>query len=105
MFLFIKSRSALGPTQPPVEWIPEAITAGVRRPGREAVHSPPFRNGGAIPPLPYMSSWHGASPSSVVIFLGNSYVRRTRYGPALMEERLTLSHECTLSKKSMKMRV
>jgi hypothetical protein len=41
------------------------FSPGVKRPGREAAHSPPsraeVRNGGAIPPLPYMSSWHSAS--------------------------------------------
>jgi hypothetical protein len=58
------SRPALGPTQPPIEWIPGAISPGVKRPGSEADHSSPssaeVKNGGAIPPLPHMSSWHGA---------------------------------------------
>jgi hypothetical protein len=36
-FLFSKSsRPALGSTQPPIQWVPE-----VKRPGREADHSPP----------------------------------------------------------------
>jgi hypothetical protein len=36
-FLFsTSSRPALGPTQPPFQWVPE-----VKRPGREAVHSHP----------------------------------------------------------------
>jgi hypothetical protein len=30
------SRPALGSTQPPIQWVP-----GVKRPGREADHSPP----------------------------------------------------------------
>jgi hypothetical protein len=37
------------------------LTQGVKRPGCEADHSPPssaeVKNGGAIPPLPHMSSW------------------------------------------------
>jgi hypothetical protein len=33
-------RTALGPTQPPIQWVPEALDLGVKRPGREAVHSP-----------------------------------------------------------------
>jgi hypothetical protein len=34
-------RPALGPTQPPVQWIPGAVSLGVMRPGCEADHSPP----------------------------------------------------------------
>jgi hypothetical protein len=37
---------------------------GIKRPRCEAGHSPPasaeVENGGAIPPLPHMSSWHSA---------------------------------------------
>jgi hypothetical protein len=35
------SRTALGPTQPPVQWVPGALSLGVKQPGREADHSPP----------------------------------------------------------------
>jgi hypothetical protein len=42
IFLFtIASRTALRPTQPPIHWVPEALSLGVKRPGREANHSPP----------------------------------------------------------------
>jgi hypothetical protein len=34
-------RPALGPTQPPIQWVPGAVSLGVKRPGREADHSPP----------------------------------------------------------------
>jgi hypothetical protein len=38
-FLFtITSRTALGPTQPPIHWVPAAPFLGVKRPGREADH-------------------------------------------------------------------
>jgi hypothetical protein len=51
-----KSRPALGPTQPPIEWAPEALSPGLKWPGREADHLPPssaeVKNGGAIPLLP-----------------------------------------------------
>jgi hypothetical protein len=30
-----------GPTQPPIQWIPGALSLGVKRPRREADHSPP----------------------------------------------------------------
>jgi hypothetical protein len=35
------SRTALGPTQPPIQWVPGALSLGVKRLGREAEHSPP----------------------------------------------------------------
>jgi hypothetical protein len=42
IFLFTAaSRTALGPTQPPIEWVPAAFSLGVKRPGREADHSSP----------------------------------------------------------------
>jgi hypothetical protein len=41
-FLFSTSfRPALGPTQPPIQRVPEALSPRVKRPGREADHSPP----------------------------------------------------------------
>jgi hypothetical protein len=35
------SRPALGPIQPPSQWVPGALSLGVKQPGREADHSPP----------------------------------------------------------------
>jgi hypothetical protein len=35
------SRTALGPIQPPIQWVPKALSPGVKRPGREADHSAP----------------------------------------------------------------
>jgi hypothetical protein len=37
----ISSRQALGPTQPPIQWVPGVLSPGVKRQGREAHHSPP----------------------------------------------------------------
>jgi hypothetical protein len=33
-------RLTLGPTQPPVQWIPRFLTPGLKLPGRETDHSP-----------------------------------------------------------------
>jgi hypothetical protein len=35
------SRTALVPTQPPIQWLLGALSLGIKRPGREADHSPP----------------------------------------------------------------
>jgi hypothetical protein len=35
------SRTVLGPTEPPIQWVMVALSPGVNRPGREAEHSPP----------------------------------------------------------------
>jgi hypothetical protein len=35
------SRTAMGPTQPPTQWVAGALSLGVKWPGREADHSPP----------------------------------------------------------------
>jgi hypothetical protein len=41
-FLFsTTSRPALGSTQPPIQWVPRALSPGAKRPGREADHSTP----------------------------------------------------------------
>jgi hypothetical protein len=58
------SRLALGPTQPqpPIQWVPGILPPWVKRQGREGDRSSPssakVKNGGVIPPLPHMSSWH-----------------------------------------------
>jgi hypothetical protein len=42
IFLFItSSRPALWSTQPPIQWVTGALSLGIKRPGREADHSPP----------------------------------------------------------------
>jgi hypothetical protein len=37
----IASRPVLGPTQPPIQWVPGALSLGIKRPRREAYHSLP----------------------------------------------------------------
>jgi hypothetical protein len=44
-FFTTVSRTALGPTQPPIQWVQGALSLGVKRPGREADHSPPSSAG------------------------------------------------------------
>jgi hypothetical protein len=42
IFLFTTaSGTVLGPTQPPIQWVPGVLSLGVKRPGPEADHSPP----------------------------------------------------------------
>jgi hypothetical protein len=42
IFLFTTaSRTALVPTQPLIQFVPGALSLGVKRPGRETDHSPP----------------------------------------------------------------
>jgi hypothetical protein len=42
IFLFTTaSETALGPTQPPIHWVPGALSMGVKRPVREADQSLP----------------------------------------------------------------
>jgi hypothetical protein len=42
IFLFTTApRTALGPTQPPIQWIPGALSLEIKRLGREADHSHP----------------------------------------------------------------
>jgi hypothetical protein len=44
IFLFTTvSRTALGPTQLPIQWVSRALSLEVKRPGREADNSPPSR--------------------------------------------------------------
>jgi hypothetical protein len=58
------SRLALRPTQPPIQWVLEAVLQRIKQPGHEAHHSPVLsamvKNGGAIPPHPHTSPWYDA---------------------------------------------
>jgi hypothetical protein len=55
------SRPALGPTQPPTQWVLWALSPTVKR---EADHSPPssaaVMDGGTMLPFPSASSWRRA---------------------------------------------
>jgi len=41
IFFTTVSRPALGPTQPPIQWVQRAPSVGVKWPGHEADHSSP----------------------------------------------------------------
>jgi hypothetical protein len=63
-FLFsTSSRSALGSTQPPIQWVSGALSPGVKRPGREAKHLPPASAGvmkmWIYTSIPHTLSWSG----------------------------------------------
>jgi hypothetical protein len=62
--LSIVFRPPLGPTKPPIQWIPKSVFLGIKRPGRETDHSSPsgaeVKNGAAILSFSYTSSWRGA---------------------------------------------
>jgi hypothetical protein len=59
-----ESRQTLGTTQPPIQWVREAIALEVKRPGGEADYLPPssaeVKNCEAITSLPHISLWHNA---------------------------------------------
>jgi hypothetical protein len=64
IFLFFTaSRQALGPNQPPLQWVPGALLPGIKRPVCEANHSPPsiaeIKSGGVYLHFP-MPSYYSA---------------------------------------------
>jgi hypothetical protein len=59
-FLFaIASITALGLTQPPIQWVPGPLSLGIKRPGCEADHSPPS-SAWSCTSISLTSSWRGA---------------------------------------------
>jgi hypothetical protein len=66
IFLFTTaSRTAVGPTEPPTQWVTGSLSPGVKRPGRKADHSLP--SGAEVKEcvelylhFPTMPSWGGA---------------------------------------------
>jgi len=64
-FIFTTApRAALGPTQPPIQGVPGALSLGVKRPWCDADHSPPssaeVKNAWSYTFTPNTSSRHGA---------------------------------------------
>jgi hypothetical protein len=60
--IFMSSRPAVGPTQLRINWLPGALSLGVKWLGHEAGHSPPtsaeVKKCGSVHPFPHMLSWH-----------------------------------------------
>jgi hypothetical protein len=63
-YISMSSRPALRPTQSSIQWIPAAVSPGVKRPRREADHSPPtsadIKKTWVYTLLPHTSSWRSA---------------------------------------------
>jgi hypothetical protein len=107
--------SAVGPTQPPVQWVVGALSSEVKRLGREADHSPrssaKAKNGGATPPLPHTYLWRGAyliKPRDNLIFFNlftvftpndttTSSITCTEYMPTKRSQ--TLARCCLFSRR------
>jgi hypothetical protein len=55
------SRLALQPMQSPIQWVPLALSPGIKRALREADYSPPSSAeiNNAIPPRPHTFSYRG----------------------------------------------
>jgi hypothetical protein len=57
-------RPAVGPYQPPIQWVPGAVSSGVKRQGREADHSPSasaeVRKMWIYTSTPHTPSWRSA---------------------------------------------
>jgi hypothetical protein len=71
-FLFsTASRPTLGPTQLPIQWVPGALSPGVKQQGRKFDRPPLFsaevKNSGAIPPLKSIIFWD-MTPCSLLQF-------------------------------------
>jgi hypothetical protein len=72
IFLFTTaSRMALGPTHPPIQWVIEALSLQVKRPGRETDHPPPYI-------VEVKNAWSYTSPPQYVSMAWCSVKKDTR---------------------------
>jgi hypothetical protein len=77
----------VGPTQPPILWVPGALSLRIKRSGREVDQSPPssteVRMSGAIPPLPQYAfmAWCSVYKSTgTTLHLPFTFMRLMLYG-------------------------
>jgi hypothetical protein len=89
IFLFSTvSRLAMGPIQPPIQWVPETLSLGVKRSGcKVTTHlhlMPRSRNCGTIPPLPHTPSWRGAQLKHRDKFNSYLYILTLRVGKSVV---------------------
>jgi hypothetical protein len=76
----------VGSTKPPIQWISEALSPGVKRPGRESDRSPSsveFKNDAAIPPVPVVTQLSAGDS-----FTSNSWFCFSFWPPTVNSEAL-----------------
>ena len=77
------STMVLGPIHPSIQWVPRALSLGVKQPGREADRSHPFSADlwicGTIDPLPHMPLFHAQAQLYLAVRSTLSCVRRLKY--------------------------
>ena len=83
-FSFSKvSTMVLGPIHPSIQWVPWALSLGVKQPGYEADYSPPcsadLRICGTIDPLPHMPLFHAQGQFYLAVGSTLSCVRMVKY--------------------------
>jgi hypothetical protein len=94
------ARPPLGPTQPPIQWVPGALFTGVKRPVREADYSPPssaeVKNAwhcNSTPPYVFML-WclvkHRANLHLPFTFTSSSAVALHVFGRGLLQSRASV---------------
>jgi hypothetical protein len=87
IFLFTTvSRPALGPTQPPIQWVSGAVSLGVKRPGCEADHSLPSN-------AEFKNAWSYTSTPQYAFMAWCSVKKSTG---TTLPFRMTLLHEVIL---------
>jgi hypothetical protein len=81
----MSSRPVLKATQPPIQWVPSTLSSGVKRPGREADHSPPAS-------VEVKKTWlYTSTPPYVFMTLPDNVLRMRRLSLFLVNNNLSSS--------------